>query len=173
MTIKNFFVQALDGTVTIYLTKGKKTRVDFLDWISICERSWCADGDYCSAKIDRKKIALHKFLTGFKETDHKNHDRLDNRRVNLRDVTRTLNNANRSKQPGYSTPWKGVSLHAKRNKFRADIRLENHTQFLGIFKDPADAAMVYNEAALGWFGEFACLNDHPLNHDPDMPQVPV
>jgi hypothetical protein len=77
---------------------------------------------------------------------------------NLRICTRQENNWNTRtfKKKGY----KGVVYIKNRPAcWKARITFNNKQIILGIFKDPEAAAKAYNEAAIKYFGEFACLNE--------------
>ena len=43
-------------------------------------------------KLRYKSLKMHKFLTGFKQTDHINGDGLDNQKGNLREANSSQNN---------------------------------------------------------------------------------
>jgi len=91
--------------------------------------------------------------------DHKNHDTLDNRRVNLRLATRTQNAANKKIPSNNTSGFKGVSWHKRNKKFRASVMLSYKEIHLGYFDDPKEGAKAYNKKAKELFGEFALLNE--------------
>lgn len=95
--------------------------------------------------------------------DHINHDTLDNRRQNLRVVTRRQNQANMRKcSKATSSKYKGVSWDKSRNKWMAALgpKVEGKTRriHLGRFDREEDAALAYNKGASALFGVFAKLN---------------
>jgi len=103
---------------------------------------------------------MHKVITGFPETDHINHDGLDNRLCNLRDAK----NRNRQNQRPYlntSSQFKGVTWYTRDGIWVAQITVGYVNRYLGRFYDEAEAARAYNTAALEEFGEYACLNIIP------------
>jgi hypothetical protein len=89
------------------------------------------------------------------DTDHRNHDRLDNRRQNLRMATRSQNLANRSPRPG---KFRGLKKERNAATWQARIKVNQRTICLGNFRTRIEAAQAYNEAARKHFGEFAVLN---------------
>ena len=109
-------------------------------------------------------VLMHKLLTGWPQTDHRNHDGLDNQRSNLRPATNLQNHANERKPLSYggkptSSRYKGVSWAPRQRRWVARIRVGNGKRLnLGSFKSEIDAARAYDEAALAASGEYACLN---------------
>ncbi len=104
-------------------------------------------------------IWMHTLITGWPETDHRDHDGLNNQRFNLRPVTHAQNSANRLKQHApASSRYKGVTWHAQRAHWRANIRVNGKLRHLGSFTSEEDAARAYDIAALTAWGEHACLN---------------
>lgn len=115
-----------------------------------------------------KKIYLHREIMKAlpkQEVDHINRNTLDNRKENLRFCTKHQNQGNRKVTSNSSSRYKGVRLeppsHRKfRTKlWRAELRKNNKTIYLGNFINEKEAALAYNEAAKSYFGEFAHLNN--------------
>jgi hypothetical protein len=90
------------------------------------------------------------------QTDHINQNKLDNRIENIREVTNAQNSRNRINQKPPKSGYKGVSFH--RGRYTARIMVDGKVFNLGSFDDPISAAKIYNEAALKYHGEFACLS---------------
>lgn len=87
--------------------------------------------------------------------DHKNGDRLDNRRCNLRLATRSQNAANTPPKPGR---LKGVFFDKARNLWQARIMVNWKERYIGRFLTQEEAARAYDLKAREYFGEFAALN---------------
>lgn len=111
-----------------------------------------------------KLIHMHRVIlsrklrhSDFNQTDHKNQDRLDNRRSNLRPASVPQNQGNMKIRQG-SSKFKGVCWDKNREKWLVRIGFEGKLKHLGRFTDEVEAAKTYNEAALEIFGKFACLN---------------
>lgn len=92
------------------------------------------------------------------DVDHINHNIRDNRKCNLRLATAAENSRNLIKYPKYSSPYKGVCWHKNNKIWQATIKVNYKIKYLGSFRDPKDAAIAYNAAALKYHGEFATLN---------------
>lgn len=91
--------------------------------------------------------------------DHRNGDRLDNRRANLRAVANVLNIANSpANRTAMYSPFKGVSYDRSRSKWIAQITIGRKNRNLGRFATEVEAALAYNAAALEAWGEHARLN---------------
>jgi AP2 domain len=111
-----------------------------------------------SGRAGQVSISMHRLITGYAETDHVNHDGLDNQRANLRPATRVQNLANRRSQPGLTSPFKGVSWHTACRKWRTQIDVDGKRRHLGCFLSEEDAARAYDQAALTAWGKYAHLN---------------
>jgi hypothetical protein len=127
-----------------------------LPLITISKWSLMAVG-YALGWRDGKNILMHRLImnaqTG-QEIDHANGNRLDNRRANLRFVTRSQNNANRRK-PGPNR-FKGICK--ARGLWLAQTKINGRPVFIGYFKTDVEAAKAYDAKAVELFGEFAHTN---------------
>lgn len=112
----------------------------------------------------RKHILMHRMIMNVndstQEVDHINGNRLDNRKVNLRIVTRSENGRNQLPQKrNKSSKYKGVSFYKPTKKWRASIKFNKKSYNLGYFVSEIDAALEYNKKAKELFGEYAKLNE--------------
>lgn len=106
-------------------------------------------------------IFLHQEIMGKKiglDVDHINGDPLDNRRCNLRHVTRKQNLWNQGFRTDNTSGYKGVCWSKKAKKWVAGICVEGKSVHLGCFILKKDAAIAYNEFAKDYRKEFARLN---------------
>ena len=103
-------------------------------------------------------IQMHKLITGYPKTDHKDHNGLNNQRSNLRPATVTQNNANQRPRRGFSSQYKGVFRVKKSGMWRARIGLDYGNHRIGDFVSELQAAYAYDAAAREMFGEYACPN---------------
>jgi len=109
----------------------------------------------------RRTILMHREVLSppqGTEIDHRNGDRLDNRRANLRAATKAENQRNSRSRRGSSSVYKGVCWDTANGKWKATITVHRRTKHLGRYKSEREAALAYNAAALQHFGEFARPN---------------
>lgn len=97
------------------------------------------------------------------EIDHINGDRLDNRRSNLRVVTRSQNHQNRRGPRRGSSRFKGVMWDKRLSMWRAAVQLGRRCVYRAHFRSEVEAALAYDTAALRIFGVYAAPNflHHP------------
>lgn len=74
-----------------------------------------------------------------KQLDHINHNRLDNRIINLRDVPHIDNCRNQKKHKNNTSGFTGVSFHSGSGKWRAHIKIMFKQIHLGLFDDKFEA----------------------------------
>lgn len=140
-------------------------KIDVDDWCNIyIKKKWrcwkSKSNSFYIKQINYPYKDLHRFILKTNlEVDHINGDTLDNRRCNLRSVTRQQNLMNQKKQTRKTTSkYKGVSFNKTNNKWSARITLNRKLMCLGSFKTEEIAAEAYNAAAKRLFGEYAKLN---------------
>jgi hypothetical protein len=110
----------------------------------------------------RKQIAMHRVILGISDSaiqvDHKDHNKLNNCRGNLRVCTGKQNGANRSPRKGSTSNYLGVSWFKRDKKWICHIKKDGKSKHLGVFNDENEAARAYDSAARSIHGEFANLN---------------
>ncbi len=121
--------------------------VDDKDFIWLSEWSWSYNynGYACRSAWDGekyRKLYMHRAINntpdGF-DTDHINRNKLDNRRINLRTLSRSLNNHNAPAPKNNSSGHKGVCWSEERQKWRSYITIDRKQVNLGRFKNKIEA----------------------------------
>jgi hypothetical protein len=117
----------------------------------------------------KKHALLHREIMNAPKglfVDHINHNKLDNRKSNLRLVTNQQNRFNSNKMKiAKTSKYKGVCLIKKANLWKALIRFNGKDKIIGRFESEETAAVAYNIYAKKYFGEYALLNDVPFEPD--------
>ena len=171
------------GISKLVNSNAKKNTYEFRDNYGICwnqEKTWkCYFDleDYDKIKnyyggnhngyavshepITHKGIEMHNLVMNFTpdylhtEVDHKNNQRNDNRKSNLRITTRKNNQRNRSMTNRNTSGVIGVYFHKLAQKWCARIRVDGKEIYLGLYDNLEDATKVRKEAEQKYFGEYA------------------
>jgi len=149
----------------IQLTRGCLSLIDAEDLVALSSVSWYA-GLSTKHQVtamrktpdeqgkQQQRIYMHRQISKplpDQEVDHKDQHLffgfklVDNRRENLRNVSRSQNLANQRKTRG-SSRFKGVNWYKPTEKWRAQIRVNRRLIYLGLFTNEAEAAHAYNTA---------------------------
>lgn len=145
--------------------KGTQVLVDDDIYETYKDSGLClgATKKYVMLRKHGKTMYLHRLIMGATKrteiVDHINGNIYDNRRENLRIGNKSTNGSNLRHLPIHNTSgFKGVAFDKVNNKWRAQIQVNGKSIKIGRFKDKIDAAKAYDEAAIKYFGEFACTN---------------
>lgn len=123
--------------------------------------TWYVECRSPGARPWKVRILLHRFLTGYPRTDHKNGNGLDCRRQNLRECTHAQNMRNGRKRT--ARRFKGVFRAVKGAGWFAQIHVNHRTIYGGTHATEEAAARAYDMLAIEHHGEFARLN-FPVVH---------
>jgi hypothetical protein len=124
---------------------------------------------YYGIKIKKSSLRVHRLFFYWKYgylpnlVDHKDRNKLNNNIENLRELTKSENNANVEKRKnGATSKYKGVSWHKRVRKWEARLKANGKNLFLGYFNNEDDAGQAYNDKIreLG-LEEISVLNDTP------------
>lgn len=152
------------------LTRGYETIVDAEDvhLVDVVEGCWwralvrphtvyAVRHSSRDANGRRRLIYMHRALLGDPaglEVDHRDGNGLLNRRSNLRQATRSENNRNRGILKLNTSGFKGVSWDKLARKWRAAIKANDKTIYLGLHDTAEAAHAAYCEASARLHGEF-------------------
>jgi hypothetical protein len=116
---------------------------------------------YIRVVIDKElyqaqRIAYYMFYGYLPDVkvDHINKNRLDNRISNLRLATDGQNVSNSDLRIDNKTGLRGVDKLKRNGKYRASIRVNSKTMYLGEYLCPAAASFAYQIAADKYHGDF-------------------
>ncbi len=149
--------------------EGKYALIDDEDYEIVNLFRWnaikCKYGLRCFTPIfdngKRQTIYLHRLIMNTPigmDTDHINHDTLDNRKKNMRVCTHQQNLMNYISNNGTSK-YKGTHWCKTRNMWIAKIMFFGKGKYIGQFHEEKAAAQAYNFMAYKLFGEFAHFNN--------------
>lgn len=155
---------------TIKLTFGRVAAVDDGDFEWLSRGPWYYSWTgYAMSNIAKyaeppKMVYMHRLILNAggpeEQVDHINHDKLDNRRWNLRICTSAQNQANRLPLSNKMyCDFKGVTRDRRRSRWCAQITSDKEVFNLGTFETAEDAARAYDRHALELHGEFAMTNE--------------
>lgn len=143
-----------------FLKNGESFVVDLCDFDVVSESNWYLDKNgyvVCKEFGTQKLIRLHTLLCPeFKEVDHKDTNKLNNRRSNFREVTRQENVINRPRGKNNSSGFIGVYWSKKDQTWYSQITIDRKTIHLGYAPNKQEAIIRRLKAELKYFGpEFA------------------
>ena len=131
------------------------TVVDEVDFRRFGNKRWFLTGHHYAAcsfhnDIREEQPRLHREILGLKrgdglEADHINGNKLDNRKSNLRIVSHSQNNQNRSINCDNTSGYRGVSWSSEKQEWRAAIRRKDRYIHLGFYTDVHEAGRVASE----------------------------
>jgi len=141
---------------------GREILIDPEYYDLISEYRW-REGGAGYASTDRNQVTLHMHRLIMesepgKQVDHINHNKLDNRRCNLRHCTPSQNHMNRQPKKGKSSKYKGVCYSKSRGLWQANVTKDGKRYNLRAHTTEVEAALAYNKKAFELFGEFVRLN---------------
>jgi len=139
----------------IKLTRGKRAIVDDSDFEFLNQWKWFCDKNgyvardsfskekyklltYKKRSSANERVYMHRLVNKTPnrlETDHINRNKLDNRKNNLRAVTRSQNEINKGLSSNNTSGYRGVTWNKNIKKWMAQIKLNSKNIYLGCFED--------------------------------------
>ncbi len=137
------------------LISNKEVLIDKVDWEKLKHLRWHLDSNgYVRHTFSRNKVwgcrLMHRVIAGAPkglEVDHINMNRQDNRRKNLRLVTRNQNQWNRTKYLSNTSGFKGVHWAPADKLWVARVQFMGKRYHAGSSKIKEVAAKAYNKLA--------------------------
>lgn len=140
-----------------------RTSIDLDDIDKMKQYKWYLHDDgYAVSDTKNKNDRMHRIITDCPKdmfVDHINHNRLDNRKCNLRICTQQQNNINTSKKKTNKSGVIGVHWAKSRKKWCAQIKVNSKTFHLGYFDNIEEAAEVRKQAEIKYFGDYRNKKD--------------
>lgn len=154
----------------LHTSDGFTTQVDDCDYDYLMQWLWqvSTSGYVHRTNMDKygNQFRFHMHIEVAKrmgisvkhQVDHKDRNRLNNQRYNLRSATKSQNQANSPAHKDNIVGYKGVRWHVQYQRFEARICKDGRSICLGYFDSAIKAAEQYDYVARKLFGEFAYLN---------------
>ena len=108
---------------------------------------------YIQITLRGKRYYAHRLAWFYKygefpkhQIDHINHDKIDNRIINLREVSHQENHKNRPLHKNNSSGVVGVYWNKECNKWHATIKIDKKLTHLGLFINKEDVVKARKEA---------------------------
>ena len=152
-----------------YTVDGREFYFDLEDYDKIKDRAWHINnqGYVASRKGHKgKNTLLHRLIMDIEDiqnmnivVDHKNHNKVDNRKSNIRICTALQNGQN--KKPRNRELYTGIYKYEYNGKYRHTIKYKAEIQVNGIlyrlgkFDNYEDAVKARKNAEKKYYGEFA------------------
>lgn len=153
-----------ESVVFIPLNTGEEAIAD-IDMLSTLMRyRWHSVKGYVVAFLRGKCVRMHRIVLAddaSPEIDHKNRNKLDNRRSNLRPATRSQNAFNFGMLPTNTSGMRGVCWHKRSKKWIAQSRLNGRIIHLGYYEKMEEAQAAYWRFNKEKRGEFANFQGEP------------
>lgn len=137
-------------TISINLCGGNRAIIISSDAELVAGHSWYEHCGYARTTIKGRQVYMHRLIVGANKgdiCDHRNGDRLDNRRCNLRLASLNENARNRSAKGHY------LGVFRAADKWSARIIRSGKTYYLGNYETEELAAYAVDMARLSFDGD--------------------
>lgn len=147
--------------------RGGMAIVDDEDYNRLVQYHWSMNNHgyvqrhHSTPEVPKSIMLMHHDVMGKQRLDHKDGNKLNNTRGNLRPCTQRQNTANSSISKNNTSGYKCVTLHSQTGRWKSYIKVNYKQIALGCYSTPEKAAAAYNYAAIDHYGEFARLNTLP------------
>ena len=149
--------------IILYYMDGTRRKergiIDKDDYQECKNIKWGISGKRCQYIRNSKYGNLEHHVWGKKVLlDHINRNKLDCRKLNLREATPQQNSFNRSMISRNTSGITGVRWSQRLQKWRAQISVNGKNKHLGLFPDINNAKEAYNKAVIKYRGQFGRIN---------------
>jgi hypothetical protein len=141
----------------IIKTKKGDILLDKEDFLILSKFNIHFGNNYPQIYFNGKETYLHRIIMKAKKgdiVDHKNLNKLDNRKENLRFCSQSENGMNRPKENKGNNTFKGVVYNKRKKKWMTRVA----KKFIGYFDNEIEAAKAYDKYAKLYFKDFAFTN---------------
>jgi hypothetical protein len=132
--------------------------IDKDDYKKIKDYGWhFGPNGYASSWVNKKHVLMHCIILGLKGVDHIDHNKLNNRKLNLRPCTCVENGRNNKLNKRNSTGYRGVSavtLTSGIKRYRVTIGRDGTCVYIGTYDSAEEAGHIAEEKRKELFGKF-------------------
>lgn len=142
-------------------SEGKFALCDDEDYEMLSQYKWYENEGYIITYHKGKRLRMHRLVMNAPDdldVDHRDHNKFNNQRSNLRFCTLVQNNQNGKLRKDNTSGYKGVSLDRSTGHWRALIYAEGTAYYSGQYLEKEHAALAYDLWATYFHKEFASTN---------------
>jgi HNH endonuclease len=135
--------------------------IDIEDIEKISEYRWCINKDGYAVN-GHNNIYLHVLVYGRKDgfvIDHADQNKLNNKKSNLRYVSKSLNSINSKMNKNNKTGYKGVFFYKRKGKYIAYLTIDKKRINFGYFTNLEDALIARLKGEAKYFKDNAPQKD--------------
>jgi hypothetical protein len=143
------------------LYSGAYALVDAEDLKLVGQYHWYINEGYAVTYHKGKRIKMHRLIMNAapsQAVDHRDKNKLNNQKSNLRFATTKENNRNGVLRKDNTSGYKGVSIDPSTGHWRPAVYVDGKSLYFGSYKDKHHAALAYDLWAVDLHGEFASTN---------------
>lgn len=158
-----------NNTVVGTDSHGHKFKIDADDYEKVKDYCWrVTNKGYVVANArngSNRYVWIHRIIMGAEEdqfVDHKNWDKADNRKVNLRIATKAQNCTNIDLKKNNTTGYTGVT-RTRNGRYLARITANGTRHYIGTYDSFSDAVKARHDAEIRLHGEWSGSNNKSNN----------
>lgn len=132
------------------------TIIDAEDYEKCKDHKWYLHKHgYAESVINKKHVKLHQYVSLIKYTDHRDTDRLNNRKSNLRECNKAQNRQNAKRPTTNTSGIKNVTWNKEKKKWTVLLTANKVKYYIGDFDNIIEAETATTEARKKLHGNFA------------------